>query len=575
MTAPYTRRKFLQSSALASLAVALPGIQRAGAASGPAPVYFDAFAQIGPRRYKHPAERWQLQELIDEMDHCSVSAALVSTTMSVQYDPMSANLQLSRQLAAYPQLKAMWNLMPAATGEFPAPAELAAQLKAHDIRAVTIHPLSNGWDWQAGHSKALLQLLGDHKILTITSAAELGGWHAVESFLAAHPRIPLLLVHTNWIEQRYIIPLVLRFSQLHICFDQFQINEGLEFFVKEGKEKQLLFGTSAPAMSMGAHRSYIDMAVLPVAVKSAIAGGNLLRLTGYPPPKPRENTAEDSLMKAVRTGQPIGVPVIDMHMHILDEGLNGAGGLGYRMQNGGPSGVFRHLKQLGVVGGGFMSWNGVVSLDSAAGNVTTAKALDVAPPGFWGLGTFDPVHYSVPQMMDRVRAVYADKRFVGMKPYHFYGLEYHDPRYDPWWQYGNERGYYGLLHATRNDLLEIDTLAGKYRNSRWIIAHACGSFKTADMAMEVMQKHPNVYAEITLTPVHGGIIEYLRAVVGPDRILYGSDLPMRDPRQQLGWLLFSRLPVQEKKQVLAANAVQFMEPLRQWLPEKNRPLADR
>lgn len=555
------------------MALMLPGIVPAASAAVDLPVYFDAFTQIGPRRYKHPAEKWSLEELLQDMEHCSISAAFVSSTMTLQYDPMYSNLELSKQLAPYPQLKAIWNLLPHQTGEFPPPAKLEMLLKENDVRAVMLHPLSNGWDWKAEHSQPLLNKLAAMKILAISSAAELGGWHDLETFLQQFPQLPVLLIHANWIEQRYLLPLVQRFRNLHICFDQFQINEGLEYFVREGKEDQLLFASNGPAMSMGAHRTYIDYAAIPASTKIKIAGGNLQRLTGAKSPTPKNNPNEDALMQSVRGGRPLAVPIIDMHMHVLNEGLNGAGGLGYRMENGGPSGVFRHLKQLGVTGGGFMSWNGVVSLDAPAGNIATAKTLDAAPPGFWGLGTFDPVHYNETKFMEMVRALYADRRFIGMKPYHFYGLEYHDRHYDPWWAFGNERGYYGLLHATRNDLLEIDTLAGKYQNSRWVIAHACGSFKTADMAIAVMQKHPNVYAEITLTPVHSGIIEYLHAAVGPDRILYGSDLPMRDPRQQLGWLVFTRLPLEHKKMILASNAVKLIGPLRSWLPEKNRPVA--
>ncbi|MDP2415191.1 hypothetical protein, partial [Daejeonella sp.] len=29
-------------------------------------LFFDAFARIGPRRYKHPGEKWQLEDLIKE-----------------------------------------------------------------------------------------------------------------------------------------------------------------------------------------------------------------------------------------------------------------------------------------------------------------------------------------------------------------------------------------------------------------------------------------------------------------------------------------------------------------------------
>jgi len=91
------------------------------------------------------------------------------------------------------------------------------------------------------------------------------------------------------------------------------------------------------------------------------------------------------------------------------------------------------------------------------------------------------------------------------------------------------------------------------------------------MAIEMMKKHQNVFAEITLTPVPLGVIEYMVEAVGDDRILYGSDLPMRDPRQQLGWLVFSRLPLASKKKILGENAYRVIEPCIKNMPGYNVP----
>lgn len=97
----------------------------------------------------------------------------------------------------------------------------------------------------------------------------------------------------------------------------------------------------------------------------------------------------------------------------------------------------------------------------------------------------------------------------------------------------------------------------------------------ADMAIAAMKKYPNVFAELTLTPVPLGVIEYMVAAVGDDRLLYGSDLPMRDPRQQLGWVVFSNLPLESKKRILGENAYKVVEPCLKNMPEHNIPLAFR
>lgn len=535
-------------------------------------MFFDAFTRIGPRRYKHPAEQWRLEDLINELDHCSISGALVASTLSVSYDAMYSNLELSEALKPYPHLFAIWNVIPHQTGEFSDPQHLATLMDEHQVRAITLNPLSNGWDWTAESSIPLLEWLNNNKVLTITSAEEVGGWPALNRFLNMYPTVPVLLTGANWIEQRYLLPLLEGHNNLHISFDRFQINEGIEYLYKKGLVDQLVFASDTPTMSAGAHRCYVDYADLPEDARAKVASGNLIRLLkGLQPPEMRVNKAEDELMTAVRRGQPLPVPVVDMHMHMLHEGLHGAGGAGYRMENGGANGIFAMMKRIGCVGGGFMSWNGVVSNDSVAGNRLVKQTLEGSPTGFWGLATFDPTHYTQTQLGEMIPTLYEDRRFIGMKPYHFYGVEYHHHSYDIWWQYGEQHQLYALIHPTRQDLLEIECLAEKYPKVRWVIAHAGGSYAMADMAISAMKKYTNVYAEITLTPVPLGIIEYMVAHVGDNRILYGSDLPMRDPRQQLGWVVFSRLPLASKKKILGENAFDVIEPCIERLPRYNIP----
>ena len=534
-------------------------------------LYFDAFTCIGPRVRKHPAHAWRLTDVLAEMDHCSISGALVASTMSVQYDPMYSNLELSAQLALYPHLFPIWNVMPHQTGEFPEPRRLGRLLREHNVRAVSIHPASNAWDLFSDHSVALLRWFEKRRNLVILARKEFSGYGDLDRLLGMFPGLPVLLTGATWREQRYVLPLLTKHRNLHLSFDHFQINYGIEDLVAGGHEDQMVFASNAPQMAMGAHRCYIDYADVPQETKEKIASGNLIRLLGGQKlPGPRVNSDEDSLMAAARRGEPLPVPVIDMHMHILHEGMNGGGGA-FRMAHGGPAGTFRRLKRLGVVGGGFMSWNGTVGMDSAPGNDCVRAALDTAPPGYWGLATFDPVHYSQDELRKMIPAVYGDPRFIGMKPYVMAGVEYHHRSYDLWWQYGERHGLYAGIHRNRNDFLEVSTLAKKYPRVRWVVYHCGADYATAAQSIECMREHANVYAEITLTPVTHGIVDYLVEHAGADRILYGSDLPMRDPRQQLGWVVFSRLRPEEKIKVLAGNACHVLESCLRRLPAYNNP----
>ncbi len=534
-------------------------------------LYFDSFTEIGPRRQKHPAHPWKLEELLEEMDHCSISGALVAYTQSVSYDPLFGNLELCRRIAPYDHLFPVWNVLPAHTGEFPESRELRRLMEEHGVAAATLHPATNGWDWEADYSRDLLEMLETAKTPVLVRRSEFGSFRELDRFLGNHPAIPVILTGAVWTEQREVIPLLRRRRNLHLSFDRFQIHYGPEFFHAEGLGDRVVFGSHAPVMSAGAHRCYWDYADIPLEAKRAAAGGNLIRLLhGRRPPRNRVNPHEDELMTAARRGEPLPTLLVDMHMHVLHKGMNGAGG-SYRMEKGGPEGIFPLLGRLGCDGGGLMSWNGTVSNDSVAGNDCTRDALNAAPPGYWGLATFDPTHYTRNELERMIPRAYGDRRFIGMKPYVRYGVEYHHPSYDVWWEFGEKHRLYALLHRVRADYAEVDALAAKYPGVRWVVAHCGADYAVADGAIEMMRKHPNVYAEITLTPVPLGIVDYLVEHGGSDRVLYGSDLPMRDPRQQLGWVVFSRMSLAAKKKVLGTNALEVIAPIRERLPEANRP----
>lgn len=539
-------------------------------------LFFDALARIGARGAKHSQLPWRLEQLVDEMAHCSISAALVWSYQSVRYDAMFGNRELSVRLADHENLFAGWNVMPHGTGEFPDLEELLCEIRERNIRACAIHPRMNAWDPLGDHARPLFSGLANHRIPCFLHRTEMDSWRQLDQFLEQNRELALVVSGVGWGEQRYLIPLLRKYPNLHVTLEQAQFNRGLDDFCAWELGPQVLFGTNAPAMSVGAHRCYVDYANISSEQKDAIAGGNALRLLGFErAPALRSNPDDDEFMEAARAGRPMPGGIIDMHMHILHEGLNG-GGWHFRMSGGGPSQTFQQIQRLGTLGGGFMSWNGTVGGDSMAGNQCVSDALDVAPRGYWGLATFDPCHYSATELGTMIPAFYdADPRFIGMKPYFVYGVEYHHHSYDSWWRYGNAHALYAGLHRIRNDYQEVLSLAKRYPNVRWVAYHCGADYEAADGVIECIKRFPNVYAEITFTSVTAGIIDYLVEHAGADRVLYGSDLPMRDPAPQLGWIVFSRLTVAEKRRLLRDNGLAVIAPCFDRLPVHNRPVASR
>ena len=99
----------------------------------------------------------------------------------------------------------------------------------------------------------------------------------------------------------------------------------------------------------------------------------------------------------------------------------------------------------------------------------------------------------------------------------------------------------------------VEKVVGMYPNITFIIAHTGASYALARRVIKLAKEFDNVVLEITYTTTGRGMIEFLVNEVGADRILYGSDLPMRDPTPQLAWVCYAKIPVEDKKKILAEN----------------------
>lgn len=494
------------------------------------------------------------------MEHCSISGALVSNTMQVQYDAMHENLRLCETLAGYDNLFPIWNVYPHWTGECPEPDALRAMMGEHGVRAVTLYPQTNGYSILSETTRPLLETLADSGTLTIVEGGSEVTFDELEALAERHPGLSILVQKAWWSKQRLLWPLVMRYPNLHVAFTDMQANRALEWLAAKGCEDQLIFASNAPEMSAGAHRAYIDWSDLPAPTKQKVASGNLTRLLqGVTPPREVSNAGDDEVMAEARRGEPLSSLTLDMHAHMLNEGLDGAGG-GYAMFNGGPTGQHELAQRMGVDGIGIMSWEGTVGVNAEQGNQTVAEALDLYPEFYWGLATFDVIHDSPEEMREQMEQRYADPRFVGLKPYPRYGIPYDDSRYDCWWEFGNERGLYAGFHPVNwYKPGEFSSVCERFPNLTVVAYHCGASYDVADTVIELARTYENFMIEPTLTPSCCGIIDYLVAGAGADRVMYGSDQPMRDPRQQLGWIVYSRLDLETKKKVLGGNARRLLK----------------
>jgi predicted TIM-barrel fold metal-dependent hydrolase len=535
-------------------------------------LYYDCNCKIGQRPEKHRRTRWSTDHLLEDMDLAEIAGALVIHAAAESYDPCYGNERLQAELARAPQrLFGAWCILPLGSPDFYSSAdELLRPMAKNNIRAVravtgnySLHPD------MMGATLAALQEAGVLLLLSASWATSGDLFSFFHEFLSAYPRLPVLLTDHTWSQQRYVHRLMQLHDNLNIEFSSYQINRGPERYVADFGDERLLFGTGGTEKSPGAARTYLDYAQIGEESRRRIAGGNLQRLLGGQGPvaEPVQRSGGDSCVDDCRAGLPQSVFVFDAHAHVLHEGGEAAG-VNYVMHNGDAAGLLEVYDWCGIDRSAMMSWSGPVCSDAHEGNEIVHRAMERHGERVLGVAVIDPSHMSPAEMEAEMRLRHLEQGFVGMKPYPRMGLAYDDEAFTPWWRLGNDHRLYALIHTdtVTGGVAAVGRLAESFPEVSWIIAHSGASYAYAEEVAGCIQQHPNVFAEITLTPVTNGVIEYLVEATDDEHVLFGTDVPMRDPRQQLGWVLWADLPLDSKKKILGTNFQRIVE--RAVLPQR-------
>jgi uncharacterized protein len=199
--------------------------------------------------------------------------------------------------------------------------------------------------------------------------------------------------------------------------------------------------------------------------------------------------------------------------------------------------------------------------DGSTANDRTARYVAQQPERFVGFAYVSPL---LPQTLvpELTRAI----DILGLRaiklypPYTPWPL--HEPPWHPIYEFAHDRGLTILFHTgpePQSFPKWIGEIAGDYPRANFVAGHAGNTPLERAQAIAAAQRHPNVYLETCSTFRTPGVIEQLVAEAGADRILFGSDTPLMDPRPQLGKILTAQIKDADKRQIIGLNAQRLLE----------------
>ena len=199
--------------------------------------------------------------------------------------------------------------------------------------------------------------------------------------------------------------------------------------------------------------------------------------------------------------------------------------------------------------------------DGRRSNDATAAYVARHRDRFLGFAYASPIHPD--GMVAELARSLDEPGMCGVKiypPYTPFCLDH--AAWDPIYDFVNERRLPLLSHTDNGELSQpvmLARAAARFPQAAFIAGHSGNIEPYRTQAIEAARALPNYYLETCSTYRNPGVIEQFVAGAGADRVLFGSDQPLMDPRSQIGKIVTADLPDDAKRKILGGNARRLLQ----------------
>ena len=199
---------------------------------------------------------------------------------------------------------------------------------------------------------------------------------------------------------------------------------------------------------------------------------------------------------------------------------------------------------------------------SFANNLVNTKFVKAYPDRFIGVAFVTP--YYPEECIEELDKCFDELNFKYLKIYpdYFYKSN-EDEGYQPIYEWSDHREIPIMSHAIyptdpvgTNIFKRFDNLTKNYPKIKWVIAHGAGQEPDINI-VKIAKELSNIWIE-TCGPSTLFGIKYLVDHGLSDRILFGSDMPVMDCRQQIARIITTDISEEDKKKILGLNAMKLL-----------------
>jgi len=258
-----------------------------------------------------------------------------------------------------------------------------------------------------------------------------------------------------------------------------------------------------------------------------------------------------TIYERLKDGLPLSdTPVIDEHCHL--EYYCG----GYQPK-GTAADIVAVMDKLGVSISCISHCGAFV--DQRYGNDRVAAALAEYPTRFVGYCTINPLYPD--EAVNELDRCFGMNGFKGIKLHPWcHERPMSSVHYKKVYEYAARHNRFIMSHTyTPDDVETTGRLADEFPDTIFIMAHLGGYFPCFEQAVAVLNRHPNVYGDISGSESREGFVEWLVREAGPKQILFGTDMCCMDGRATLAMIAAAEMPDGAKADILGLNMRRILD----------------
>lgn len=498
-----------------------------------------------------------ITDLLREMDRLGVTQALVWNKSAVPHAP-SGNQRLLDAWQALPPAERE-RVIPSLLGAPPMLYErgamdaLVLMMKQYGLRALRAAPLNMGHD--VCHLEFLLEKLRRFSPLLAVSIRELRDPSALSALAARFPEMIFMLCDAMWNNMNAVFDIMHRNANV-IAETSWMHSEGiLSILVKEFGAGRIVFGMG-PRSHAGAAIAGLRHAGLKPDEERAIASGNLAALLKVKQPPLRQQSGskpENSLWQRFLRGEPLGVPVLDIHAHLgtSSRWILPEGDLEQNLR-----GMIARMDSIGIERSVVFLGSNPLGDNIIEGNAALERVAANHPNRLNGMLYFHPAYAKV--MASELDKWFESGFFVGFKILcGYWKIPITDKVFQPVWEYANRcrlpvlihtwGGGYDAPHCLRD-------IVRRHPDATFILGHSGGDNQGRAEAEDLARENPNVMLEWCGSFCSNRLWEDTFAALGNQQVVFGTDSAAHSVHWELGRLLSLDVPDETLLPVLSANA---------------------